>query len=908
MPAPVFTSSAGRSCFSSVRPDAVARVPRATYRLQLQPAFGFDDAARIADYLAALGVSHVYSSPYLQAAHGSTHGYDVVDPRRVNVELGGPVAHQRFSTTLGENDLGQVLDVVPNHMAIAGSENPWWWDVLENGPASRYARFFDVEWDSADPQFRATVLLPVLGDHYGRVLEAGALSVERERAGFLVRYADRTFPASPRALGPLLVSAGRRANSDELIYIGESYASLPAPTWTDRESVARGHRGKEVLRLQLGRLLNDHPEAATAVDGALAALNDDTDRLDEFLQAQNYRLAFWRAARDDLDYRRFFDVTTLAGLRMEDEHVFAETHELIVGWLRDGTLDGVRIDHPDGLRDPKGYFDRLYGAAPNAWIVAEKILEPGEDLRADWAIAGTTGYDFLTLVGRLYTDPEGEQALTSLYREVTGWEASFDEVARDAKRQVLEAVLAAEVNRLTEYLVAVVRGHRRHRDHTRSQLRTALVEIICAFPVYRTYVRADDGRVADQDRRYVRTAIDSVTAARPDLPADLLEFIADVLLLRTNGERESEFVMRFQQLTGPVMAKGVEDTAFYRYFRLSSANEVGGDPAVFSVSVEEFHRACAVAQQTWPARMLASSTHDTKRSEDVRARIALLSEIPGRWRDVVLGWRERNAPLRGTEVDPNTEYLIYQTLVGAWPITVERLTAYVEKAAREQKLHTSWTDPNAAYELALRRFVESLLTDAAFVADLAEFVGALAPAWQVSALAQTLLKLTAPGVPDIYQGTELWDLSLVDPDNRRAVDFELRRRLLERVRGCSGTEVLAGLDEGLPKIWLINRVLALRARRPELFGVGGSYAPVPVSGARGDHVVAFARGGEAVVVAPRLVARLGALEADWADTSVQLPHGTWRDELSERRHEGGSIALADLLRDFPMALLLPDVV
>jgi (1->4)-alpha-D-glucan 1-alpha-D-glucosylmutase len=883
----------------------VARLPRATYRLQLQPAFGFDDAARIADYLAGLGVSHVYSSPYLQAAHGSTHGYDVVDPRRVNVELGGPVAHQRFSTTLGENDLGQVLDVVPNHMAIGGSENPWWWDVLENGPASRYARFFDVEWDSADRPFRA-VLLPVLGDHYGRVLEAGELSVERERAGFLIRYADRTFPTSPRSLGPLLVGAGRRASSDELIYIGEAYASLPASTWTDRESVARGHRGKEVLRLQLGRLLNDHPQAAGAVDAAIAALNDDIDRLDEFLQAQNYRLAFWRAARDDLDYRRFFDVTTLAGLRMEDEHVFAETHELIVGWLRDGTLDGVRIDHPDGLRDPKEYFDRLHGAAPNAWIVAEKILEPGEDLRTDWRVAGTTGYDFLTLVGRLYTDPDGEQAMTSLYREITGSDVTFEQVARYAKRQVLDAVLAAEVNRLTEYLVAVVRGHRRHRDHTRSQLRAALVEVICAFPVYRTYVRAGDGRVSHQDRQYVQAAIAEVSAARPDLPVDLLEFIEDVLLLRTTGERESEFVMRFQQLTGPVMAKGVEDTAFYRYFRLASANEVGGDPGVFSASVDDFHRASSAAQQTWPGRMLASSTHDTKRSEDVRARIALLSEIPARWRDVVLGWRERNAPHRAAEVDANTEYLIYQTLVGAWPITVERLTAYVEKAAREQKVHTSWTDPNAAYEAALRGFIEWLLADRGFLADMGEFVASLAPAWQISALAQTLLKLTAPGVPDIYQGTELWDLSLVDPDNRRAVDFELRRRLLERARGCSAAEVLDDLDEGLPKIWLINRVLSVRARRPELFGVGGSYAPVAVDGERRDHVIAFARGGEAVVVAPRLVARLGDLATAWAETTVQLPHGTWRDELSDRWHEGGSIALADLLRDFPMALLLPD--
>jgi (1->4)-alpha-D-glucan 1-alpha-D-glucosylmutase len=873
------------------------RAPRATYRLQLQPGFGFDEAAALADYLAALGISHVYSSPYLQAAPGSSHGYDVVDPRRVNAELGGPVAHQRFGAALGARGLEQVLDIVPNHMAIGGADNPFWWDVLENGPSSRYARFFDVEWDSTDVESRDSVLLPVLGDHYGRVLEAGELSLARDGAAFVIRYADRTFPVAPRSLSRLLIDAGRTSGSDELAVIGEEVGALP------QSLSANADRTRDVLKLQLGRLLNDRPELAAAVDAEIERVNTDVDRLDELIEAQSYRLAFWRAAREDLDYRRFFDVTSLAGLRMEDERVFAETHELVLGWLRDGTLDGVRIDHPDGLRDPKTYFDRLRSAAPTAWIVAEKILEPGEELPRDWPIAGTTGYDFLNQVNRLFTDPYGEQAMTALYAEFTGKTQSFDEVVYDAKRQVVAEVLAAEVNRLTMYLAAVVRGHRRHRDYSRSQLRAALRELLVAFPVYRTYVRAEAGAVSAEDVRYVTEACERARERRPDVPRDLVEFIADVLLLRVSGERESEFVMRFQQLTGPVMAKGVEDTAFYRYFRLVSANEVGGDPALWTTSVDEWHAANEAAARDWPRRMLASSTHDTKRSEDVRARIGLLSEMPDRWRDEVYAWREIASSHKPDLVDANTEYLAYQTILGAWPITADRLWAYIEKAVREQKLHTSWTDPDEKYETALRKFVEALVRDRELVARVEAFVASLAPAWHISSLAQTLLKLTAPGVPDIYQGTETWDLSLVDPDNRRPVDYVLRRRLLEQARAASAAEARADLGSGLAKIWLISRVLGLRARRPEMFDDGASYTALVATGARAAQVVAFRRGGDALIVAPRLVSHIGWPAADWGDTSIEVPDGSWRDELSETAFKGGTIGLTELLGSFPMAVL-----
>ena len=879
-------------------------MPRATYRVQLRPDFGFDEAAGIADYLHRLGVSHFYASPYLQAAPGSTHGYDVVDPRRVNDELGGPVAHQRFCATLGENDLGQILDIVPNHMAIGGPENPWWWDVLENGPSSRYARFFDVEWDSADPEFRTTVLLPVLGDHYGRVLEAGELTVTREKATFTVSYADRRFPAAPPALENLLVEAGRKGGSDELVFIGEEFGRLPSSSVTDRESIARRHRGKEVLLQQLRRLLDDHAELATAVDESLAKLNQDFDRLDEFLGWQNYRLAFWRAARDDLDYRRFFDVTTLAGLRMEDEHVFKETHELLGQWLHEGLLDGLRVDHPDGLRDPRQYFERLRNLSPAAWVVAEKILERDEQLRTDWPVAGTTGYEFMNHVTRLFIDPAGEAPLTTLYADFTGEDATFADVVYAEKQRILRDVLASEFNRLAEYLVAVVRADRRNRDFTRGQVRDALREAVACFPVYRTYIRAEAGEVSPLDREYVAEALAEAARRRPDLPPDLLELLGDVLLLRVRGTNVAEFVMRFQQLTAPVTAKGVEDTAFYNYHRLVALNEVGGDPGTFSESLDEFHAAQAANQKLWPSTMLASSTHDTKRAEDVRIRIGLLSEVPDGWAETVGRWRSMNEQHRRDEwPDRNTEYLIYQTLVGAWPIDRERLTAYLEKATREAKRLTTWTDSNEAYERQLGRFVDAIVRDGAFVAEVEQVVAHITPAWHTTSLAQTLLKLTCPGVPDTYQGTEIWDLSLVDPDNRRPVDWATRRELLERATRATAQEAASDAASGLPKMWLIKRVLDLRAQQPELFGAGASYQPVTASGPEADRVVAYVRGGEALALATRFNLRGG----EWHDTTIDLALGEWRNVLTSESIAGGRVEVGALLSAFPVALLVPQV-
>lgn len=878
--------------------------PLSTYRVQLRPEFGFDKAAEIAGYLADFGISHLYSSPCLQAARASSHGYDVIDPTRVNEELGGEEGHARLCRALGEAGLGQVLDVVPNHMAITQRQNTWWWDVLENGPSSRYAFYFDVDWDPPQARLRNTVLLPILGDHYGRVLENGELKLVRRGGKFEIHYHEHRMPVAPRSLDTLLAGAARRCGSPDLAFIADSYGQLPHATLTDRESVARRHRDKEVLAGQLARLCEEKPEVAEAVDAVVAEWNADPDRLDELLQRQNYRPAFWRTAGQELDYRRFFDVHTLIGLRTEDEGVLADTHSLIFRWLKEGVLDGVRIDHPDGLRDPKQYFDRLRAAAPETWIVVEKILEPGEPLRESWPVDGTTGYDFLNLAGGLFVDRESERALTDLYTEMTGESPAWAELVREKKLLVLGDLLASDVNRLAEVFLQVCERHRRHRDYTRFELRQAIREVVASFPVYRTYIRAEAGEVSPEDEREVEEAIEAAKAHRSDLSPDLFDFFRDLLLLKVRGiaDIESELVMRFQQLTGPAMAKGVEDTAFYNYHRLVSLNEVGGSPGAFGVSVEEFHRTCAENQRRWPAAMLATSTHDTKRSEDVRVRISLLSEIPERWGEAVRRWFDHNKKhLRGGSPDRNAQYLLYQTLVGAWPISVERVQSYMEKATREAKSQTSWTRVNAEYEEALKGFVQAILEDRDFVADLEGFVAPLVEPGRISSLAQTLLKLAAPGAPDFYQGTELWDLSLVDPDNRRPVDYELRRRLLEELgKGMSPEGILARMDEGLPKLWLIRQGLHLRRRRPEAFGPGSTYEPLQVSGEKADHAVAFLRGGEVAAVVPRLAFKLGG---DWGDTTLDLPEGRWRNGLTGDEVAGGRIGLKDLLARFPVALL-----
>ncbi|MDP9387878.1 MAG: malto-oligosyltrehalose synthase [Actinomycetota bacterium] len=893
--------------------DAGAGAPSSTYRVQFSPEFGFERAAGLARYLADLGVSHLYASPLLQAAPGSTHGYDVVDHARVSAELGGEAGHRRMCEALAAAGVGQVLDVVPNHMAI-GLENAWWWDVLENGPSSVYAAYFDVDWDPPETKLRNTVLLPVLGDHYGRVLEAGELRLVRDGGSFVVRYYDHLFPVAPRSLDRLLSAAAERCGSAELESVAAALGRLPPATATDRESVRERHRDKEVLRGRLAALCHEDEQVGAAVDAQVAAVNADWDALDALLDRQNYRLAYWRTAGRELDYRRFFDISTLVGIRVEDPQVFHDTHALVLGWVRDGVVDGLRIDHPDGLRDPEGYVRRLREASGGAWTVLEKILQPGERLPARWPVAGTTGYDFLNRVGGLFVDPDGRRPLLDLYAELTGQPTDFAEVVYDKKHLVLRHILAADLNRLTALFVQVCERNRRYRDYTRHELHEVLREVTACFPVYRTYVGPDGTPAREEDRAYVEAAVDGATARRPDLDAELFAFLRDLLLLRHRAAEapglptpadpvEAELVARFQQMTGPVMAKGVEDTAFYTFLPLVSLNEVGGHPETWGTSVEDFHRSCEEAQQQWPAGMLATSTHDTKRSEDVRARIHLLSEIPERWSQAVRRWVKGNERHRAGEnlPDANAEYLLYQTLVGAWPLSAERAVAYLEKAAKEAKAHTSWIDPNPAYDTALRHFVEATLGDEGFVAELEAFVAPLVEPGRVTSLAQTLVKLTAPGVPDTYQGTEVWDLSLVDPDNRRAVDYELRRRLLAELDGMPADRILAGSDDGLPKLHVVRAALQLRRRRPAAFAAGtGTYEPVAARGAAAAHVVAFVRGGEVATVVPRLV--LG-LDGRWGDTALTLPPGAWRNVLTGEDVPGGAVALERLLAPFPVALL-----
>jgi (1->4)-alpha-D-glucan 1-alpha-D-glucosylmutase len=881
------------------------RKPLSTYRLQLHSGFGFDDAAEIADYLEELGVSHIYCSPYLQAMPGSTHGYDVVDHHRVNVELGGEEAHARFSLRMGECHLGQVLDIVPNHMAIGNRWNAWWWDVLENGLASPYASYFDIDWQGPEERLRNKILLPILGDHYGRALKRFEIKLVRKNAEFTARYFDHELPIAPESIAPILASAAARVKDDKtgaeaLGFLADSLMRLPVSGSANRATLIDRNRDQEVICRWLDRLLSERPCIAESVDAALASVNESVDVLDSVLERQNYRLAYWKAASRDLGYRRFFDINTLVGLHMEDEQVFNDTHSLILQWLKAGVLDGVRIDHPDGLRDPREYFRRLRDAAPDVWIVAEKILEPGEKLRSDWPVEGTTGYDYLNMVGGLLIDPAGEQPLTAFYQRFAGRYTDFEQVAHEKKAQGLRDLLGSDVNRLAAIFQEICELNRDHRDYTRHEVRHAIRTLVSSFPVYRTYVRAAANQVGELDIACVNAATELAKATRPDLDPELFDFLREVLLLRARGDVESEFVMQFQQFTGPAMAKGVEDTAFYTYNRLLALNEVGGDPGRFGVSPAQFHEYCAERQRNWPRTQLAGSTHDTKRSDDVRARIAVLSEVPEEWGAAVLRWAGHNERYkREGSPDRNTEYHLYQTMLGAWPISAERLHAYMEKACREAREQTKWTEPNEVFESAVKDFVSNILQDREFLQDFEGFVAKVTPAGRINSLTQTLLRMTSPGVPDIYQGTEIQDFSLVDPDNRRPVDYGVRRALLKEMKGLTPEAIAARADEGMAKLWTVYRALAVRREHAESFGPGGAYEPLTATGAEAHRVVSFRRADDVIVIAPRIAATL----TGWGDTALEIPGGTWRNVLTGDAVSGGHMGVAELFSRFPVALL-----
>jgi (1->4)-alpha-D-glucan 1-alpha-D-glucosylmutase len=806
------------------------RLPSSTYRLQLNAKFTFHDAERVAAYLKALGISHVYCSPNLQAAPGSMHGYDVIDHQKVNEELGGEEGHKEFCRHLEGLGMGQVLDIVPNHMAI-GARNRYWWDVLENGPSSRYATWFDIDWQSAEVKLQNKVLIPVLGDQYGRVLAAGHIRIEFKREVFQAFYMDHALPLSPRSVATILTKTAAIAHNDTLGFLADSLSRLPSPDATDPTLVQERHRDRDVIYTLLKRLCDEQPQICKLIETTMEAINSDQDALDELLNQQNYRLAYWRTADQEMGYRRFFDVNSLIGLRTERPHVFEATHSRIIEWLQSGLLDGVRIDHPDGLRDPQQYFARLRSRAPDAWIIAEKILKPGEYLRNTWPIDGTSGYDFMNACNALLVYGDGLRELNQVYKDFTRETESFESIAHAKKLSVEQEALGSDVNRLATLFVEICENNRDRRDYTRAEIRRALREVAACFSIYRTYVVAERNEITDEDRAEIERAVACANERRQDIDSGLFDFIADILTLRDRGARESEFLLRFQQFTSPVMAKGVEDTAFYCFNRMIGLNEVGAAPDREDLTIEEFHRYCERMQATHPLTMTTLTTHDTKRCEDVRARLAALTEIPGRWKAALNRWSRMNAAFKANAFpDRNTEYFLYQTLIGAWPITKDRLLPYMEKAVREAKQQTSWTQQNKEFEDALRTFIERILESREFVSDLAAMVGKLLPAGRINGLAQTLVKYTAPGIPDTYQGSELWDLRLVDPDNRTPVDYELRQAMLDELKsGMAPEDMMKRAESGLPKLWIVHSALVLRATHPEWFGAEAAYAPLLAS-------------------------------------------------------------------------------
>ncbi|HUJ62857.1 MAG TPA: malto-oligosyltrehalose synthase [Kofleriaceae bacterium] len=830
----------------------------ATYRLQLHAGFTFADARAIVPYLAELGISHLYLSPILQAAEGSSHGYDVVDAERVSAQLGGEDGFAALVDAARAHGLAILLDIVPNHMSIAGTGNRWWLDVLENGPASYYAHYFDVDWPVGDER----ITLPVLGERYGRALAGGALAIAHDGAGgFAVRARELALPIAPRSLGTIVRRAAERGAHAELAFIGDALAELPRDLRP--EARRRRHRDKAVVTRRLRELCADRA-CAMLLDAEVAAVNADKVALDAILEAQAYRLVHWTVSGSQLPYRRFFDINSLVGLHTEQLDVFEACHARILAWLADGSIAGVRVDHVDGLREPGAYLARLRAAAPDAWIVVEKILAPGEQLPA-WPIDGTTGYDFADRVGGLLVDPAGEAALTRTFEAYTDTAFEPGAARRAARLEVMSDALHSELSHLVTLAERACGASPTCRDFTRAEIEHALREIVAGYPVYRTYL---DGQPSATDRARIAEACRAATGVDPDL----LEFLERALAGELGNAAALELARSAQQITGAIVAKGDEDTLAYRLVRLASRCEVGADLATFAIAPAEVHRALAAGA---PRTLLATSTHDSKRGEDVRARIAVLSERPAAWADAVVGWRGR-AERHWGEIAPDRviEYLLWQSLVGAWPIDAERVTAYARKAAREARLRTSWRTPDAAYEAALARWVAGVLGDRDLVAELAAFAAALAPRGDANALAQLLVKLTAPGVPDFYQGCERQARTLVDPDNRRPIDLA------------------AAPDElGEMKLALVRRVLALRRDRPELFA--GTYTPLCAVGPRAERVFAFARGDALITV----VSRLGPPDRE---TALDVPAGTWRDVLADRAL-GGRVAAAALA---PVALLV----
>jgi (1->4)-alpha-D-glucan 1-alpha-D-glucosylmutase len=956
-----------------------AALPTATYRLQFNKAFTFDHAARIVDYLQALGISHAYASSYLTAVPGSMHGYDVVDPTRLNPEIGDATTYSAWVSALRARGMGHILDIVPNHMGIAQSANPWWQDVLENGPSSRYAPVFDIDWRPLKLELVNKVLLPILGASYGSVLENQELQVEYEQGGFRVRYYQNVLPIAPgtydrilrTGLPALLEEIGADGDDGiELLSILTAIGHLPGRDAQDREQLAERDREKEVIKRRLAALTARSPRVLAHVQRAVSAFNgvpgvaESFDRLDELLSRQAYRLAHWRVAAEEINYRRFFDINELAAIRMEDPAVFERVHGFVFELVRRGDLDGLRVDHVDGLYDPGDYLRRLQARAQEVrpdvysdehplYVVVEKILALDEQL-PEWHVEGTSGYDFLVMLNGLFVDAGNERAMNEVYERFTRLRVPFREIAYRGKQLILRVSMASELNVLAHHLNRFSERNRHYRDFTLNSLGQAIREIIACFPVYRSYVNEREEGVTGRDRDYVERAVREAKRRNPNRPAAVYDFVRDLLLKRADyiPERERDEHMRlvgkFQQVTSPVTAKGIEDTALYIYNRLVSLNEVGGEPDHFGVPPAALHAWLGARAARWPHALSTTSTHDTKRSEDVRARLNVLSELPGAWKQAAARWARANRRGRATidgESYPsrNEEYLLYQTLLGSWPLEPmdaegervyrERIVAYMHKAMREAKVFTSWLNPSEPHEAAMTAFVEAVLApdNTAFRDDFLEFQSRIAHYGVYNSLAQTAIKIAAPGVPDFYQGTELWDFSLVDPDNRRPVDYARRAALVAELDGALSGEgrtavaarLAASPRDDRMKLYTIMTMLRDRQARRSLFD-RGAYRPLSFEGPRREHLFGFVRADgaqHALLVVPRLVATLlpdadvPALgERVWGDTRIDVsslndsrPHYenvlTGQSVDVQRDGARATLRAAEAFEHFPVVLL-----
>ena len=926
------------------------RIPGATYRLQLHQGFPFAQAEGLLPYLRELGVTECYCSPILLSGPGSTHGYDVNDYRKIDTELGGAEGFARFSAAARGLDLGILLDFVPNHMGINGPFNSWWRDVLASGPSSPYARFFDIYWNDKAEHGRRRVLVPILDAPYGRVLEAGRLQLAYGSGEFAVRYGEMEFPLSPPTYRDILQpvaegDSGPPAGRDELRGFAREFAAYSDPVGEWPLEHAKARAGEiEKAKGRLAALLENSPELHAQVASRLQKLNGRAgeprsfDALHAILEEQHYRLAHWKTGAHETNYRRFFAVDSLVGLRMEDPEVFRESHMLLGRLLREGLVTGLRIDHVDGLWDPEEYLGRLQAlpapadAGPGPlFVVVEKILEGREALPGSWAAHGTTGYEFISDLAGLLVRAESEKRFTEIYASFTGRTANFADIVYEKKRIVLEDLFPNAVNNLAAALAEILETDRYWRDLTLHDLTAVVREIMANFGIYRTYRRMD-GAVSPADRAEIGAACARAFARSPLLDVNVFEFVRGVLQGDYPGEaasaeiraRVSHWALTFQQYTGAVMAKAVEDTAYYTYNRLIALNEVGGDPAAFGLEVAAFHAANAARQVAMPHSLLATSTHDTKLSEDTRARLYVLSELPGEWEAWVAEWSALNQSHK-TMVDgrpapdANEEYRLYQTLLAAWPLDDvlgdglrERIRDYLRKAVNEGKENTTWRHPSAAWVEACDRFVAALLDEvksAEFLASFRPKALRLAHLGSVNSLTQLVLKATCPGVPDFYQGAEAWDFSLVDPDNRRPVDHAAHAQLLEAAQAAAPHELLRHWKDGAIKLRVMQALLCFRREHAALFAAGG-YQPLAAEGAFGHQVVAFLREGEGeqvLVVVPRLTARLACppLGLAWDETAVRLPTAAAGVDVITGRKSPATdlLPLADLLADLPFAVL-----